>query len=159
MPTSRARAQILVLISLPVVIGTLAGIAYDPVFMWKLLEFVKWILIIFLVWKVGNWFVDLDSRVSHRSQEPELLNKLDTPLENGYMERVDRSSAILHADGYSFEMKNIGGRLHWREIDPSSRTPLETWVSAHPKHAALKGEKTVAADHIRMRVNRRKGYG
>jgi hypothetical protein len=114
----------------------------------------KWIVIgIVALWVLGAVFPRTEG-----SSAPQLLHpQRDTDLENGYFERTDRSGGILHADGYAFEMRNMGGKLHWREVEPNSKVPLESWISAHPKDAAIRGEKRVMSEHIKIRVNRRKG--
>lgn len=94
-----------------------------------------------------------------RSTPPKLINpRADTDLENGWVEMIDNSTRILHADGFAFELKNIRGRLHWREVDAYDRTPKESWLTANPKDVLHAGsESKVASSHIKWRVNGRKG--
>lgn len=146
---------VLFLIFVPVIIGIIVGLFALPwsTFPWhSLWVFIKWIAILWLGIKVlGAIFPR-----SETPSEPQLLYpQRDTDLEQGHVEYVNKSTRILHADGYAFEMQNRDGRLHWREVDPTNKTPLERWTSAHPRD--LRGEKRVMAESIKTRVNKRKG--
>lgn len=149
---SSSRAPILVLLSLPIIIGIIALIATGQ-------DFSK-----LLGWGVGvivGWTVlsILGRMIRPTTTQPHLLYpQRDTPLEQGYVENVDRNTRILHADGYAFEMTNrFDGRLWWREIDPETKQPLEKWITSHERHAAYLGQDNILREHITTRINQRKG--
>ena len=105
----------------------------------------------------------LGSFLSRLSSTPAQPNQLihpqrDTPLESGHSEYVDKNTRILHADGYAFELTNrFNGRIFWREVDPTSKQPLERWITSHERHAAYLGEDRIVREHITTRINQRKG--
>lgn len=148
------------LLAVPVIIGLIAGIAgfgdrIVPILV-SLLKIGEWVLGILIVCKIIGF--SLPSAPAQPSK-PELLHpQRDTPLENGSFEYVDKHTRILHADGYAFELTNrFNGRLHWREVDPASKQPLERWVTSHERHAAYLGQDRIAREDIMTKVNKRKG--
>lgn len=148
------RKHILVLLSLPVLIGIMAGIASGSGLMVSIVKSVVGVMVALL-------FLRTLARVLRLAvigpSAPDLIHpQRDTPLGSGYVEEVDRNTKILHADGYAFEMTNrFGGRLQWREVDPSSKTPISTWIQAHD--GDLRGQAQVMKDYIVTKVNKRKG--
>ena len=136
-----SRTQLFVLLSLPIIIGTLAGIAYAPALTLNLLILLKWVLLVMLIFRVLGWFVSpfaSSGGTSRRSKPNYIYSERDTDLESGHFEYVDRNTKILHADGYAFEVTNrFNGHLMWREVDPASREGIGSWTQAHPKDAAF----------------------
>lgn len=110
-------------------IGLLGGQPEFAAFGWAV---VKWSVIGGISWKLIQVAFEMAFPKHLPTQYRHYLNP---HLQDGWIEDTGKTK-VLHADGYAFEMANIRGRLHWREVDPITKEPYHGWNVDSPGHMA-----------------------